>query len=110
MYTASTRGCAFDEVLTGFRRRLGTTDSLVKDTAAVGLSVAEFLAAIEEDWAALGVLYPGHVPAASRTGRLMFTVSLPVLGWWVALDAPESIAAIRAELGDQVGPVRGHRP
>jgi hypothetical protein len=55
VYTASTRGCAFDEVLTGFRRRLGTTDSLVKDTAAVGLSVAEFLAAIEEDWAALGV-------------------------------------------------------
>ena len=66
VYTASTRGCAFDEVLTGFRRRLGTTDSLVKDTAAVGLSVAEFLAAIEDDWATLGVLYPGHVPAASR--------------------------------------------
>ena len=52
-----------------------TTDSLVKDAAAVGLSVAEFLAAIEEDWATLGVLYPGHVPAAWRTGRLMFTVT-----------------------------------
>jgi len=68
VYTASTRGCAFDEVLARFRRRLGTTDSLVKDTAAVGLSVAEFLAAIEEDWATLGVLYPGHVPAAVADG------------------------------------------
>jgi len=29
----------------------------------------------------------------------MFTVALPATGWWVALDAPESIAAIRAELG-----------
>ena len=78
VYTASTRGCAFDEVLAGFRRRLGTRDSLVKDAAAVGLTVAEFVAAMEEDWANLGVLYPGHVPAAWRTGRLMFTVSLPV--------------------------------
>ena len=28
VYTASTPGCAFDEVLAGFRRRLGTRDSL----------------------------------------------------------------------------------
>ena len=68
VYTASTRGCAFDEVLAGFRRRLGTTDSLVKDAAAVGLTVAEFIAAMEQDWASLGVLYPGHVPAVWRTG------------------------------------------
>jgi len=102
VYTASTRRCAFDEVLAGFRRRLGTTDSLVKDAAAVGLTVAEFIAAMEQDWASLGVLYPGHVPAVWRTGRLMFTVTLPTAGWWVALDAPESIAAIRSELGDRL--------
>ena len=77
-------------------------DTLVKDAAAVGLTVGEFIAAVEEDWASLGVPYPGHLPAAWRTGRLMFTVTLPVTGWWVALDAPESIAAVRAELGDRL--------
>lgn len=29
----------------------------------------------------------------------MFTVGLPAAGWWVALDAPESVAAIRTALG-----------
>jgi len=43
VYTASTRGRAFDEVLAGFRRRLGGRDSLAKDAATVGLSVTEFL-------------------------------------------------------------------
>ena len=41
VYTASTPGCAFDEVLAGFRRRLGARDSLAGDAAAVGLSVPE---------------------------------------------------------------------
>jgi hypothetical protein len=41
IYTASTPGCAFDEVLAGFRRRLGARDSLAGDAAAVGLSVPE---------------------------------------------------------------------
>ena len=61
VYTASTRGCAFDEVLAGFRRRLGAGDSLARDAAAVGLSVAEFLRAVDEDWAELGVMLPGWV-------------------------------------------------
>jgi hypothetical protein len=95
-------GCAFDEVLAGFRRRLGERDPLVKDADAVGLTVAEFLAAVEEDWRDLGVAYPGVLPAAWRTGRLMFTVTLPERGWWVALDAPESLAAVRAEPGDRL--------
>lgn len=102
VYTASTRGCVFDEVLAGFRRRLGAADSLVKDAAAVGLTVGEFIAAMEQDWAALGVLFPGHVPGAWRAGRSLFTVLLPATGWWVALDAPDSIAAIRRELGDRI--------
>ena len=47
IYTASTSGCAFDEVLAGFRRRLGAHDSLARDAAAVGLSVPEFLRAVD---------------------------------------------------------------
>ena len=102
VYTASTPGCAFDEVLAGFRRRLGAADGLARDAAAVGLTVAEFLGAVEQDWAGLGVMYPGHLPRAWRAGRLMFTVTLPAVGWWVALDAPQSLAAVRAELGDRL--------
>ena len=82
--------------------RSDTGDSLDKDAAAVGLSVHEFLRAVDQDWAELGVLYPGHLPRAWRTARLMYTVTHPVTGWWVALDTPESIAAIRAELGDRL--------
>ncbi len=66
------------------------------------MTVAEFLAAVEDDWRDLGVAYPGVLPAAWRAGRLMFTVTLPAAGWWVALDAPESLAAVRAGLGDRL--------
>jgi hypothetical protein len=35
----------------GFWRRLGVRDSLAaRDAAVVGLTVAEFLRAVEEDW------------------------------------------------------------
>jgi hypothetical protein len=102
VYTASTRGCAFDEVLAGFRRRLGARDSLARDAAAVGLSVPEFLRAVDEDWAELGVMFPGHLPRAWRTARLLYTVTHPGSGWWVMLDTAESIAAVRAALGDRL--------
>ena len=69
------KGCAFDEALAGFRRRLGGRDSLARDAAAVGLSVAEFLRAVDEDWAELGVMVPGHLPRAWRTARLLYTVT-----------------------------------
>jgi hypothetical protein len=98
-YTASTKGCAFDEVLAGFRRRLGARDSLAKDAAAVGLSVAEFLRAVDEDWAELSVMVPGHLPRAWRTARLRYTVTHPRSGWWVMMDTAESIATIRAAGG-----------
>ena len=71
------RGCAFDEVLAGFRRRLGTRDSLARDAAAVGLSVPEFLQAVDEDWAEMGVMLPGHLPRAWRTARQLYTVTHP---------------------------------
>jgi hypothetical protein len=102
VYTVSTRGCAFDEVLAGFRRRLGDRDSLAKDAAAVGLSVAEFLRAVDDDWAELGVMLPGHLPWAWRTARLLYTVTHPRSGWWVMLDTAESIAAIRSALGERL--------
>ena len=102
VYTASTRGCAFDEVLAGFRRWLGARDSLAKDAAAVGLSVPEFLRAVEEDWADLGVMLPGHLPRAWRTARLLYTVTHPRSGWWVILDTAESIAVIRSALGERL--------
>lgn len=91
-----------DEVLAGFRRRLGEQDSLAKDATAAGLTLAEFLTAVEQDWLDLGVAYPGVLPAAWRAGRLMFTVTLPATGWWAALDAPQSLAAVRAEVGDRL--------
>jgi hypothetical protein len=102
VYTASTRGCAFDEVLAGFRRRLGTRDSLARDAAAVGLSVPEFLRAVDEDWAELGVMFPGHLPRAWRTARLLYTVTHPRSGWWVILDTAESIAVIRSAVGERL--------
>jgi len=102
IYTASTKGCAFDEVLAGFRRRLGDRDSLARDAAAVGLSVPEFLRAVDEDWAELGVMVPGHLPRAWRTARLLYTVTDPPSGWWVMLDTAESIATIRAALGERL--------
>ena len=102
VYTASTRGCAFDEVLAGFRRRLGARDSLAKDAAALGLSVPEFLRAVDEDWAELGVTVPGHLPRAWRTARMLYTVTHRASGWWVMLDAAESIATVRAALGERL--------
>jgi len=42
--------------------------------------VAEFPRAVEEDWAELGVMVPGHLPRAWRTARLLYTVTHPLSG------------------------------
>ena len=73
------------------------TKASVRDTR-----VAEFPRAVEEDWAELGVMVPGHLPRAWRTARLLYTVTHPASGWWVMLDTAESIAAVRAALGERL--------
>ena len=62
----------------------------------------EFLRAVDQDWAELGVMLPGHLPRAWRTARLLYTVTHPRSGWWVMLDTTESIAAVRAALGERL--------
>ena len=44
------------------------------------------LRAVDEDWAELGGMFPGHLPRVWRTARLLHTVTHPRSGWWVMLD------------------------
>lgn len=43
IYSATTRECAFAEILSYYKRRLGASDALVRDAAALQLSVADML-------------------------------------------------------------------
>lgn len=48
-------------------------------------------------------MFPGHLPRAWRTARLLYTATHPRSGWWVMLDTAESIGVIRSALGERLG-------
>lgn len=101
-YLASTRECAYAEVLAYLRRNLSSGDPLAKDAAALGMSVAQFVAEVESDWATSGHMPPGHLPRGWRSERLLYELNLPSAGHWVDLATPDSLAAAESALPDQL--------
>lgn len=65
-YVAETRPCAYAEVLSAFKRTLGSADPLVKDAAALGMTVEEFVEEVARDWSDRDFMGLGAVPAGWR--------------------------------------------
>jgi hypothetical protein len=104
VYGAATRECAYAEVLSYTRRRLGQTDPLA--AAAEGLAAVDGATAlaeiVDQEWAERGHLPLGHLPRGWREERAIYRLELPSEGWWVLLESPESIAAIERALPGQL--------
>jgi RES domain-containing protein len=105
IYCASSRECAFAEVLAYHRRKLGESDSLAKDAAFLGLSPVELAALVDDEWQDRGHMRPGHLAKGWRTERSVYRVVLPASGWWALLEQPESMAALERHLGDSLASV-----
>lgn len=98
LYLADTAECAYAEVLAYSKRRLGQQDPLTEDAAAVGLPVDEFLELVGAEWAERQHMGVGHLPSSWRIERLLYRITLPVSGWWVDIERPDSLAAAEAAL------------
>ncbi len=102
LYAATTPVCAYDEMLASFRRLIGTIDPLTADAATVGLSVADFLAEVQGEWAEREYMHLGHVPASWRHARRLYQLAMPSSGCWIIAADKEFIAAIGINLADQL--------
>ena len=100
LYLASDEETAFAEVLSVFKRRLGTNDPLEKDAAALGLTREEFLEIVAAEWQESAFMGIGAVPRQWRTERRMFRIGAVGSGTWIDVEHPDSIAAIEGRLED----------
>ncbi|MCU6480183.1 hypothetical protein [Arthrobacter sp. A2-55] len=96
---AETPLVAFLEMISAFALPLGASSSLHKDADALGLSLAEFLDAIAKDWKDQGFYGTGHLPPEWANKRSIYRLQVTGPGWWVDVEHPDSIAAIRNALG-----------
>ena len=102
LYVAEKRECAYAELLSGFKRHLGASDSLLKDAIALDMSISEFVEELATEWSEKSFMGMGAIPAAWRNDRTIYQVLLPTQGWWVDIEHPDSIAAIEEKLEQQL--------
>lgn len=107
VYFASSPETAFQEVLSPFAQQLGGRSSLEKDAAALGLSLVDFLAAVGREWDESSFMGRGSLPAQWRVRRRLYHLRLAEPGWWVDIGHPETIAAIRRILGEDLHAATG---
>lgn len=100
LYSASTRECAYSEVLDPLKRaRPGPT----KDAAFLGRTPGQFAAQVATDWARNNVAPPGDIDERTwRTNRTLWALRLPTTGWWVHLEDPDSMAATEKAIPAQL--------
>ena len=97
-YVAETPETAFAEVLAFFKLPNGALDPLADIADALGISRAQAIAYVVEDWEAIESDFRGvgAVPAEWRTSRRLYEVQLEDDGWVVDIQHPDSIAALEA--------------
>ena len=100
VYVAQTPTIAFLEMLSAFQLPLGKDASLQKDADALGITLKEFLEVIEADWDEQGFRGTGYIPPEWANKRNIYRVQLTGPGWWVDIENPSSLAAVRRGLGD----------
>lgn len=99
VYFADGARTAFAEVLQVFRqRRL----AVAPDAEAAGMSYEEYLDAVAEEAQRDGRDAPWSVPCDWQMLHSIYRVRMPTQGWWVAIDHPETHAALTDALAVDV--------
>jgi len=63
---------------------------------AVGMSVQDYLAAIEREWKGVCAMEPGQFPAGWRHDRALYEIQTPGSGWWIDVEHGDSLTALSA--------------
>lgn len=96
---------AFAEVLSGYALTLGAVHPLQKDADFMGMALEEYLRSVDTEWGnQLGL---GALAKHWRNRRNIYELTLGSGGWWIDVEHPDSIAAIRAGLGALLHEERG---
>jgi len=103
IYLADSADAAYAEALAAFRRRTAAdVDPLEADAAAVGLTLEEFLAAVDSDWDEGLFMRTGNLPASWRDARALYTMAMPSSGSWIDVAHGDTLAALDGALGSQL--------
>lgn len=103
IYLADSTDAAYAEALAVFRRKTAAdADPLEADAAAVGLTLEEFLAAVESDWDEGQFMRTGNLPASWRDARALYTMAMPSVGSWIDVAHGDTLAALDGALGSQL--------
>lgn len=100
IYGGSPEDCSYAEVLAMYKPAIDIQLSDLFDEEPDDRTLEDEVA---HEWADRHHMKPGLIPRAWRTGRLAYDLSLPISGWFVDIEAPESIAAISNRCGDLLG-------
>lgn len=101
VYFGDTKECCFAEVLQEFRQDRQT---LVADAKAAGQDVEEYIRDATQDALTNDVDPPWAVSGDWQRHRSLLYIRLPLEGWWVQIDHPDTLNtvsdALAAELRD----------
>lgn len=96
LYVAEDEPTAFAEVLADFQLPPGKRfHHLEADATAAGLTIDDFLLAVERERGERGLQYMGYLPASWRDDRRVFFLLLRQDGWLIDIEHPDSIAVLR---------------
>lgn len=100
VYLADNPEIAFSEILSSYALKLGQDHPMQKDADFMGMSLQDYVQAIEVEWG--NNIKPGCLPAHWRDRRNTYELRLQAGGWWVDVEHPDSIAAIGSALGERL--------
>lgn len=100
-YIAETRGCAYAEVLSDFKRANGASDPIAEDAAFLGMTLEEYVEEVAREWSELDFMGLGAIPAGWRYDRGMIPVVMPD-GWLIDIEHPDSISAIERMMDSEL--------
>lgn len=100
VYLSDTDEIAFAEVLSSYALTLGQEHPLQKDADFIGMSLQDYVQTIDDEWG--NQIKSGCLPAHWRDRRNTYQLALQGGGWWVDVEHPDSIAAIKSALGQRL--------
>ncbi|MCU1634657.1 MAG: hypothetical protein JWM61_3309 [Micrococcaceae bacterium] len=101
IYVAEQKVTAFAEVLSCFKLKLGDIgpadlSQYVDDLEGDGWDE------VTAEWQQRNFMAPGQLPASWRQDRLMYLITLPYSGWFIAATTAESMAATAKAIGSRL--------
>lgn len=100
IYLADSRACAYAEVLMTFRKDRA---AISRAAASIGWDINSYIEQILEDASNNGIDPPWGISVDWQMARSVYEIRLPLSGWWVQIDHPDTLAALETHLPAMAG-------